>query len=81
VHQYQSPAGELFHCDFYRLKQGSELEELGGPEFFAEEKIYLLEWPERVRLDQLVESDRVVEIKLTHDQDARLASIQNIFVN
>ena len=47
VHQYRTESLSVIHCDFYRLPKDSELEDLGGAEFFDEAKLYLLEWPER----------------------------------
>src|SRR4051812_41818743 len=50
VHEYETPRFAINHCDFYRLGDKTELEELGGLEFFSEEKLTLVEWPERVNL-------------------------------
>ncbi len=82
VHTYESPIGLINHCDFYRLEPRSELQEFGGLEFFDEEKVFLLEWPERVRLFELITRDRLIHVHLEHDADgryARLSSTKKIF--
>jgi tRNA threonylcarbamoyladenosine biosynthesis protein TsaE len=49
VHHYCTKSIPVIHCDFYRLPKDSELEDLGGLEFFDEANLYLIEWPERVK--------------------------------
>ena len=75
VHEYLCPTGLINHCDFYRLEQGSELDEFGGAEFFSDNKFYFLEWPERIRLENLVTSDRLLHVHLEHEADGRSASV------
>lgn len=47
VQSYDSPAGEIWHADLYRLGDVSELVELGLDEAF-ETAICLVEWPDRL---------------------------------
>ncbi len=47
VQHYSTMAGEIWHCDFYRLKQAEEIFELGMDEAFHT-GICLIEWPEKV---------------------------------
>jgi tRNA threonylcarbamoyl adenosine modification protein YjeE len=77
VHVYESPTGLINHCDFYRLEPRSELQEFGGLEFFDEEKIFLLEWPERVGLFQYITRDRLIDVHLEHDADGRFLRISS----
>ena len=44
---YDSPSGQLYHFDLYRLKSEEEIYELGFDEALAS-GIVFLEWPERV---------------------------------
>ena len=44
---YESPLGEIFHFDFYRLKNPSEAYEIGIEDAF-ENGICLIEWPEKI---------------------------------
>lgn len=47
VQTYDSPSGEIWHCDLYRLARPDEALELGLEDAFAE-AICLIEWPERL---------------------------------
>ena len=44
---YESAAGEIFHFDFYRLKNPEEAYEIGIEDAF-EGGISLIEWPEKI---------------------------------
>jgi len=47
VQTYEDTAGDIWHCDLYRLTDGQELLELGLDEAF-ETAICLIEWPDRL---------------------------------
>jgi tRNA threonylcarbamoyladenosine biosynthesis protein TsaE len=47
VHEYHSGRLPIFHFDFYRLKDRSEVEEIGFEEYFDEGGITVIEWAER----------------------------------
>lgn len=72
VHEYEIPTGIVNHCDFYRLEDGAELAEFGGLEFFDDEKILLIEWPEKIRLWEFVTRDRLIDVDLQHDAGGRI---------
>ena len=44
---YETPSGEIFHFDFYRLKSPQEAYEIGIEEAF-ENGLCLIEWPEKI---------------------------------
>lgn len=46
INNYEGPV-KITHCDFYRMEEGLEVEEIGIEEYF-EETSTLIEWPERV---------------------------------
>ncbi len=46
VQQYETPSGEVWHYDLWRLDGPAGLEELGWGEI--EQKIVLVEWPDRL---------------------------------
>ena len=71
VHHYATQNGEIIHCDFYRLPKGSGLEELGGLEFFESDSIFLIEWPEHVKLFQLPIPNRLLGVDLRLDAGGR----------
>ncbi|WP_420585512.1 tRNA (adenosine(37)-N6)-threonylcarbamoyltransferase complex ATPase subunit type 1 TsaE [Ruegeria sp.] len=47
VQAYDTPPGEIWHCDLYRLSALEEIEELGLSEAF-DSAICLIEWPEKL---------------------------------
>lgn len=47
VQQYDTPQGELWHCDLYRLNNPDEIQEL-GLEDALHDVITLIEWPEKM---------------------------------
>lgn len=71
VHEYECPTISINHCDFYRLEPNSMLEEFGGLEFFEEEKLYLVEWPERIRLFESITPSRFKTVHLEDCADGR----------
>ena len=44
---YDTPSGEIFHFDFYRIKSSEEAYEIGIEDAF-ESGICLIEWPEKI---------------------------------
>ena len=80
VQQY----GNIYHCDFYRLKHASELMELGLDEAFAR-GITLIEWaelienelPDALRITLAIEGEgRKMEIKGTEKWQNRLKNLE-----
>jgi len=46
INNYEGPIN-ITHCDFYRMAENLEVEEIGIEEYF-EETVTLIEWPERI---------------------------------
>ena len=69
VQQYDTPKGELWHCDLYRLKHPDEIQELGLEDAFHE-VITLIEWPEK--MGHYLPADRV-DIQLTINMTSRIS--------
>lgn len=47
TNQYQTPSGQpIYHLDLYRLKNASELQQLGLDEILISPNITIIEWPE-----------------------------------
>lgn len=70
-HQYECQTVSVNHCDFYRLAEGDELEDLGGAEFFSEFEIYLIEWPERVNMKKILTSKPFLRLNFRIDAGGR----------
>ena len=47
VHRYTAPRSVVFHLDLYRLRDSSELTNLGWDDLLTEQALVLIEWPER----------------------------------
>jgi tRNA threonylcarbamoyladenosine biosynthesis protein TsaE len=66
VHRYAAPRSPVFHLDLYRLRDASELTNIGWDDILADDALVLVEWPERA-------GDRVphnhVPISLQHLPD------------
>lgn len=48
VNEYRYPGGQVWHFDFYRIKNLEEAYDLGYEEYFDSGAYCLIEWPERV---------------------------------
>jgi len=66
VHEYESPRGQVYHLDLYRLEDERELVNIGWDDIIAREALVLIEWPERAGR-QLPE--RLVHLELEHLPD------------
>lgn len=66
IQQYDTSAGEIWHCDLYRLKHPDEIQELGLEDAFFN-AITLIEWPEK--MGYYLPANRL-DIRLTIDMNA-----------
>jgi tRNA threonylcarbamoyladenosine biosynthesis protein TsaE len=48
VNVYNSPHGEIFHFDFYRIKTAEELFDIGYEDYFFSGNYCFIEWPEKI---------------------------------
>jgi tRNA threonylcarbamoyladenosine biosynthesis protein TsaE len=48
VNEYHSPQGNVYHFDFYRLKEEQEALDLGYEEYFFSGNYCFIEWPEKI---------------------------------
>ena len=70
VQAYDTAAGPVWHFDLYRLKESSEIIELGLEDALAD--ICIIEWPER--MGGYLPAARI-DVELAHDGEKRLATI------
>ncbi len=72
VYEYYSPLkGSIYHFDLYRVKEISELYDLGYEDYFYSDSLCLIEWPEIA--EYLFPPDRVsVKIEVNQDESRRV---------
>ena len=61
VEPYRLAGRDLYHCDLYRLRDPTELDELGLRDLATERSVLLVEWPERAG-DRLGAPDLMLRI-------------------
>lgn len=72
---YDTPYGTLWHYDLYRLPDNTPLDDLGW--FDARMNgIVIVEWPERIRADDLKPPFITVRLEATETDDARLITVE-----
>lgn len=47
VHEYREGRLPVFHFDFYRLEEASELRNIGWEDYLLEDGVLVVEWAER----------------------------------
>ena len=71
VQMYDTPKGEIWHCDMFRLEQPRDAYELGLIEAF-DTAICLIEWPDK--LGELL-PDNCLSIDIGFDGEGRIARL------
>lgn len=78
VEPYDAQGCTVFHFDFYRLHDASELEHIGIHDYFTQEAICLIEWPE-LGLPLLPKPDLACYIAVTEQgREVRLVAYSDI---
>lgn len=72
VEPYETETARVYHFDLYRLSDAEELEYMGIRDYFDEQALCVIEWPDK-GAGVLPTSD--IELTLTKDGDGRLASL------
>jgi tRNA threonylcarbamoyladenosine biosynthesis protein TsaE len=77
VNEYKSPRGNVYHFDFFRIKNAAEAYDIGTEEYFYSGNYCFVEWPEKIagltlpdhaRVDLTLESETLRTIALSvHD--------------
>lgn len=76
--RYEGPAAPVVHMDLYRIRQPSELDELGWSELGAGGEVVLIEWPERAG-DRLPADRWEIELRVTEGAaNLREVSVQRV---
>lgn len=76
VNEYKGATGNIYHFDFYRLKNQTEALDMGYEEYFYSGDYCFIEWPEKIP-DLLPEHYTRVRISVTGNQ-TRQIEVENI---
>ncbi|MEK7670791.1 MAG: tRNA (adenosine(37)-N6)-threonylcarbamoyltransferase complex ATPase subunit type 1 TsaE [Bacteroidota bacterium] len=74
INEYNAPFGKVVHIDLYRINKRSEIDELGIEEYFNDNCICLIEWPEMIP-DMLPPTRFEVKIEYGSNDNEREISI------
>ena len=72
VNEYDTPKGNVFHFDLYRLKSADEVEDIGMHEYLNNAFLSIIEWPE-VYEDEL---DHFPHHEMTIDNDGEYRRVK-----
>lgn len=79
INEYHSPAGPVYHFDFYRIENEEEAQELGLEEYWESGSRCLIEWPEMI---PSYLPDNYLSIHLEHtDSGSRKIQVRPVSCN
>ncbi len=78
VEPYSLAWGQVFHFDLYRLNDPDELEYIGVDDYFSDQNLCLVEWPEKAR-DTLPASDLDVELRIMDRSRCARLTARSVF--
>jgi tRNA threonylcarbamoyladenosine biosynthesis protein TsaE len=76
VEPYDTPAGIVYHFDLYRLADPEELEYLGIRDYFTDDALCLVEWPEKGE-GMLPQPDLQIRLSAITQKGQRMVDILN----
>lgn len=74
VNEYDTPKGNVFHFDLYRMKSADEVEDIGIYEYLDNSFLCIIEWPE-VYEDELAHFPHH-EMSIENDGEYRLINFR-----
>jgi tRNA threonylcarbamoyladenosine biosynthesis protein TsaE len=74
VEPYDLPDGFVHHFDLYRLSDPEELEFMGVRDYFANNTLSIVEWPER-GASHLAPADLVITLNLEQDRSVLIEGV------
>ena len=75
INHYESEEFTIFHMDLYRMKDLEELVDIGIEEYFNQNAVCIVEWPDL--LHGLVQADYLVEI-IAQQPESRLYRVLDL---
>ena len=80
VEPYNFPGGQVYHFDLYRLNDPDELEYIGIDDYFSDQSLCLIEWPEKA-LGTLPPGDIDLELLIEGRQRRAVLSAMSDYGN
>jgi len=77
VNEYQSPAGPVYHFDFYRIDDPQEAIDLGVDEYLYSGHKVLIEWPDKIAA-LLPEEALKIHIEIEENETRKLHFSQSV---
>lgn len=74
VNEYDSPKGKIFHFDLYRMKNISEVYDIGIEEYLDNSFLCIIEWPE-IYEEELADFPHH-EMKIENDGETRIINFR-----
>jgi len=75
IHEYVADNVIIYHMDFYRLDDPSEVQYLGLEDLWCEKSLFLIEWPSKA-VGVLRAADWTIEIE--SEDDVRIVNLGNV---
>ena len=60
VNEYETPNGQIFHFDFYRIEDETEALDMGLEDYLNSEAWIFIEWPQKIEKFLNPEAEKVV---------------------
>jgi len=71
VNEYHTDQGKVFHFDFYRIEDETEVLDMGFEDYLDSDSWKLIEWPQKI--ENLLEADmQKVEVLLENNKSRKL---------
>ena len=74
VESYTLPKYSLYHFDFYRMNQPAEFLEAGFADYFTQQALYFVEWPQKAK-GFLPNADLSFAFQILPKEEGRLLTI------
>lgn len=75
VNEYHAKNTTIYHFDLYRLKNITELIDIGFNDYLKPNTYLFIEWPEFAK--QLLEGEKIVHVKITNNGSKRLLAAKS----
>ena len=71
VNSYETPKFNIYHFDFYRIKNVNELFEIGFDEYFTENSVVFIEWADMF-LEALPKNFETIKFEATGENERKI---------